>query len=212
MSSHESKTIHTESPTTLFSYIQDDYLTKIVIQAKQTFMKFRQGGETFRTSQSQHHVRFTLCSLEIVDFFPVLSVTNSLLRVFERRQFGTGAKRLTMHCPIPDCVEFYLFCELVPFDKKYEGLRLGWRVEKEEGVAERSTTMHIGYVNHFRNGLQRAINWFSPATQIEYREIEDTPPSYRSSPKPEARPQPQPGFGNWGEFSDFARLRENLKK
>lgn len=175
---------------TLFDYEQSSSRTSIKISSRQTNFTRTVRNRDVKGSTLSRHVRFKLCGLDLSDSFEALSITLSLVKVFEHRQFGTGDKSMVMGYPTPEDFDLRLFCAVQPYKDSYEGLRIGWMTERRGRDVKREHVMNIGYVHCLRNALHRAVGWLSPQTVIEQVEL----PEIKYEPWNESRSHSGRGY------------------
>lgn len=170
MGNFDDAVIYPQKWYTLFEYEQNSSETSIRISTIQSLVKCRVNYKEHKGVMSSREVYFKLCGLDLSESFAALSMTLSLVKVFEQRQFGTGDKKLAMRFPDSGYGNLQLFCALEPYQKSYEGLCIGWI---RDNNVQRAHSMHIGYVHHLRNALHKAMGWLSPPPQVEVKTLED---------------------------------------
>jgi hypothetical protein len=155
-------------PLILFTFNQGGSRTLVRIAARRDNFERMVNNIPHKDHALIRQVKFQLCGLDLSNSFTALSTVHSLVKVFEHRQFGIGDKHMSMRFPLTDDEHLRLFCRLVSYAERYDGLELGWTGRRNGEDISRSHTFHIGYVHAMRNALHRAMGWLSPSIAVAH--------------------------------------------
>ena len=158
----------------LFSYIQNNAAISLAIWENTSIVQTKVDRKIVRGVLSRKEVEFNLLGANLPNDFISLSIVLSLVTAAERKKSAGG--HTVMRMPLPNNVDLLYDgkkykCPIIvstqheQFNEGGYGISIGIELEDRRKLC--SVEMSIFYVYHFKNSLQKAMNWIKPEQGIE---------------------------------------------
>lgn len=159
--------LSTSNPLELFSYTNNNTITKISILGNQYNHIKQVYSREYKGYTVEHDVQFTYCGIRLHNSYVSLSTIFAVLKVYEKQRYSRGTKKIIVQIPSHNTDERYVFSRLVRSTQGHDVMECGISYSEHGQICMASQTMHIGYVYSFQNALLKAMNWIAPMQGIE---------------------------------------------